>query len=412
MKTQCTVSIGSKDIKKKRKMYTPEALKNAVQAYNSSKSLSMRGVAETYGIPTATLARKVNNPTILNRKSGPSTVLDANEEKEIEQWIFDRAKMGIPVTKDDLLSAVETYVTSSNKNTPFIANRPGRHWYEGFKRRHPDITIRTPQHLSHKRAEVTREDLQDWFREQRDYLSSKNLLNICPTRVFNCDETNVALCPKSNKILTRKGSLTAYKITDDVKMGITVLFMYSAAGKRAPPMILFQYKEKLPKNIIAKIPTGWGIGISENGWMTLELFYEYMTNVFYLWLLQEKIEFPVVVYLDNHSSHLTMPLVKFCREKQIEIIGLYPNSTHVLQPLDIAFFHPFKEIWKKIVTKWKNENNMKELRKEYVGIVIKKALEAMAEEDIIKNGFRASGLVPFNPSAVNYDILDKKNQKT
>ena len=73
--------------------------------------------------------------------------------------------MGIPVTKYDLLSAVETYVTSSNKNTPFIANRPGRHWYEGFKRRHPEITIRTPQHLSHKKAEVTREDLQDWFRE-------------------------------------------------------------------------------------------------------------------------------------------------------------------------------------------------------------------------------------------------------
>ena len=237
------------------------------------------------------------------------------------------------------------------------------------------------------------------------------MLNICPTRVFNCDETNVALCPKSNKILTKKGSLTAYKITDDGKMGITVLFMYSAAGKRALLMILFQYNEKLPKNIIAKIPTGWGIGISENGWMTLELFYEYMTNVFYPWLLQEEIEFPVVVYLDNHSSHLTMPLVKFCREKKIEIIGLYPNSTHIMQPLDIAFFHPFKEIWKKIVTKWKNENNMKELKKEDVGIVIKKALESMAEEDIIKNGFRASGLVPFNPSAVNYDLLNKRKSK-
>ena len=62
-------------------MYTPGALKNAIQAFNASKSLSMRDVAKTYGIPTATLARKVNNPTTLNKKSGPSTVLDANEEK-------------------------------------------------------------------------------------------------------------------------------------------------------------------------------------------------------------------------------------------------------------------------------------------------------------------------------------------
>ena len=95
MENQCTVLIGSKDVKikkKKRQMYTPGALKNAIQASNASKSLSMRDVTKTYGIPTATLARKVNNPTTLNKKSGPSTVLDANEEKEIEQWIFDRAK--------------------------------------------------------------------------------------------------------------------------------------------------------------------------------------------------------------------------------------------------------------------------------------------------------------------------------
>ena len=35
----------------------------------------------------------------------------------------------------------------------------------------------------------------------------------------------------------------------------------------------------------------------------------------------------------------------------------------------------------------------------------------MAEEDIIKNGFRASDIVPFNPIAVNYDILNKIKSK-
>lgn len=414
VRRQPAVAVGGKEVKRKklkRKLYTSEALKNAIQAYSASQS-SLRVVARTYGVPPATLARKVKDPSTQGKRSGPSTVLDATEEEDIVQWIFDRAKMGLPVTKDDLIDAVGTYVSSTNKPNPFIANRPGRHWYEGFKRRHPDLTIRTPQHLSHKRADVTQEDLQDWFEEQKNYLSSKNLLDISPTRVFNCDETNVALCPKSNKILTKKGSLTAYKITDDVKIGITVLFMYSASGKRAPPMILFPYKEKLPRSIIAKIPTGWGVGISDNGWMTLELFYEYMTNVFYPWLLQEEIEFPVVLYLDNHSSHLTMPLVKFCREKKIEIIGLYPNSTHIMQPLDIAFFHPFKEAWKKTVTRWKTEKNMKELKKEDVGTVLKQTLESMQEEDIIKNGFRATGLVPFNPNAVDYDILNKKKEKS
>jgi len=55
---------------------------------------------------------------------------------------------------------------------------------------------------------------------------------------------------------------------------------------------------------------------------------EYITNIFYPWLVEQKTEFPVILYMDNHSSHLNLPLVTFCREKQIELTILPPNSTH------------------------------------------------------------------------------------
>lgn len=97
------------------------------------------------------------------------------------------------------------------------------------------------------------------------------------------------------------------------------------------------------------MPKGWGIGISESGWMTGETFYEYVVNIFYKWLLEEKIRFPVVLFLDGHSSHLTLNLSKFCKEHEIILIALPPNSTHIMQPLDISFFHPLKSAWRSAV---------------------------------------------------------------
>jgi len=78
--------------------------------------------------------------------------------------------------------------------------------------------------------------------------------------------------------------------------------------------------------------------------MTTESFCEYIANIFHPWLVTENVQFPVILYLDGYSSHVTIPLVSFCREKQIELIALYPDITHIMQPLDIAVFHPFKDI--------------------------------------------------------------------
>jgi len=147
--------------------------------------------------------------------------------------------------------------------------------------------------------------------------------------------------------------------------------------------------------------------------MTAETFYEYVTNVFYPWLLKEGTEFPVILYLDNHSSHVNIPLVHFCREKQIEIIALHPNSTHIMQPLDIAYFHPLKKIWKKTVLKWKNTTGFEQLKKENFPKVLKLTLDNFKNEKaIIVNGFKAARLVPFNRNAVDYDVLTRKKSKT
>ena len=43
---------------------------------------------------------------------------------------------------------------------------------------------------------------------------------------------------------------------------------------------------------------------------------------------------------DNLSSHISPNVIKACEEKEIKFVCLPPNSTHITQPLDVAFFKP------------------------------------------------------------------------
>ena len=94
----------------------------------------------------------------------------------------------------------------------YIDDRPSRHWYQAFHKRHPQLYIRKTQHLRLSRALVTREDLEEWFQEQDEYLNETNFKSVTLNSIFNCDETNIILCPESEKVFSRKGSRSMYSV--------------------------------------------------------------------------------------------------------------------------------------------------------------------------------------------------------
>ena len=152
-------------------------------------------------------------------------------------------------------------------------------------RRHNNLTKRIAQNLTTTRASVTEKDLRQWFSYVQHYLEKKNLLFIAPERIFNLDESAFMLVPKDNSVITQKGAKNVYQVVgSNEKACLTVLFVASAAGIMPPPMMLFDLKTTPRKNVLQRIPTGWGIGNTERGWITAESFYSYIANVFFKWL--------------------------------------------------------------------------------------------------------------------------------
>lgn len=49
-----------------------------------------------------------------------------------------------------------------------------------------------------------------------------------------------------------------------------------------------------------------------------------------------------LLFVDGYGSHHTYEFLKFCEYHKIKAVGMPPNTTHLLYPLDVFVFQPLK----------------------------------------------------------------------
>ncbi len=103
---------------------------------------------------------------------------------------------------------------------------------------------------------------------------------------------------------------------------------------------------------------------------------------------------------DNLVAHLSPYVLRMCEEYNIRYIFLPENSTHLLQPLDVAVFSPMKREWRRILADWKEESSQH--NQVYATIpksVFLSLLKKLLEKDYsgsVRIGFESFGLIPFS----------------
>ena len=68
--------------------------------------------------------------------------------------LLDMADMGYGLTIEDVKMVAYRIVVGSGRSHPFKEGSTGRDWYEGFLRRHPQLSLRKPEALSYTRAKM------------------------------------------------------------------------------------------------------------------------------------------------------------------------------------------------------------------------------------------------------------------
>lgn len=100
--------------------------------------------------------------------------------------------------------------------------------------------------------------------------------------------------------------------------------------------------------------------------------------------------------MDGHTSHMTLTLSQFCSNNKIILVALYPNATHILQPMDVGFFKPLKQNWRNARDTWNVENHNNIFKRENLAPLLETTIEKTLENpNTIPNAFRTCGMLVF-----------------
>lgn len=386
---------------KKRNTYIESDVQKALHEIKIGK-ISKKAASKIFNIPRSTLQFRLGS-NFSKVRPGPSTILTSEEEERMVHWIKISQQKGFPKRREDVTQAVKQFLLENDRPHPFgEENMPGKGWFKSFLTRHPSLSFRAPDPVSSASATVAISDINSWFDAIEKFLTDQDYIDILkdPTRIFNGDETNFLLCPKTKNVLAAKGARNVYEVDRGLaKANLTVMFTFSAAGVVSPPMVIYPYK-RVPEEIRKSLPKGWGMGVSDNGWMTKEIFYEYISKVLHPYLVQMGTKFPIIYFVDGHATHLTLSVSELCVRLQIILIALYPNATRILQPADVAAFKPLKTCWNNKVLEWRRCNPMGSLTKEKFAPLLFEVIGDSISAETIKSGFKSCGLYPFDKQAI------------
>lgn len=135
-------------------------------------------------------------------------------------------------------------------------------------------------------------------------------------------------------------------------------------------------------------------GATPSGWMTAEIFPDFLKH--FAKNTRCSKEKPLILLLDNLDSHLSIEGLDFCKANGITLLSFPPHCSHKLQPLDKSVYGPLKKYVNSACDSWMVNNPGKTMTIYDVPTVVKEALPLAATPSNITNGFKATGVFPFN----------------
>ena len=400
----CIYTMGDIEKKKNRK-YNEAVLKSAISSVLDSK-LSLYKASKEYNVPWSTLKinvervkkeREEGRTEIKMLKVGRPFSLSTELEIKLTSYIIQMQELGFGLSVNQIRQIAFSLAEAAGCKHFFNKNRgcAGWNWWVAFKERY-GLSLRTPENLSAGRAICSNPTMMaDFYTKLQTTLADHDLMN-CPERIWNCDETGLMYVNKPSKIVTKVGKKYVYNRTYAEKgTTTTVLACINAAGQFLPPMVIFKGVRNVPNLSKGALPNSL-TRLSQKGWINADLFFEWLQ------FFDKNISpaRPVLLIMDSHSSHLSPQVLEYAKSHQIILFTIPAHTSHILQPLDVGVFRPFKAAWRAELQTYKvNHPNSVPTRFDFHNFLTP-VYEKCFIPSNIRGGFRKAGIYPLDKDAV------------
>ena len=374
----------------KYKSWNEDRVSKAIEAVHK-ENLSVRRAALQFDVPKSTLHDRLTGKVVSGGQSGPMKYLSDEEEDELEEFLVGCASLGFARSRQQVIELVQEVVTRKQRDV-----RVSHGWWESFRRRHPNLSLRTASPVSYARMVGSDPRIIAKYFDLLEQTLVDNGIRDKPSQIFNLDETGMPLDPSPPHIVAARGTKNPSAIASGDKAQITVLACCSAAGYALPPFVIFDRLSLKPELTEGETP-GTIYGLSKKGWIDGDLFDMWFSRHF---LTHAPPVCPLLLLMDGHSSHYQPAVIRRAAEEGVIMFTLPPHTSHLTQPLDKGCFGPLKQHWQQECWKYITSCPGRVVTRYQFSELFRRAWEKAMTTTNIVAGFRTMGVYPLNRLAI------------
>ena len=328
-----------------------------------------------------------------NKIRGGPCALPKEVEDELVEHIKQLDELCFGITISDLrklafqlASAHEIHRFNEDKQSA------SKTWYYNFMKRHPDLSLRSPEATSLGRMKgFNREAVGDFFDKYYRLIEEHKLT---ADKIYNMDETGHSTVQVPSKVISVKGKKQVGAATSAERgTNTTGVYCHSAAGHFIPPMLIFKRK-RMADSLKEDAPNGTVFACTNNGWIDSDAFLQWLNH--FIKSVKASPDNKHLLLLDGHSSHTkNLKAIKLARDNGILMLSFPAHTTHRLQPLDVTFFKSLKN-WYNIEIENHLRTTGKAVGVHLISRFVGKSLLKAATMEAAVNGFKKTGLWPPN----------------
>ncbi|XP_030750606.1 uncharacterized protein LOC115878290 [Sitophilus oryzae] len=187
----------------------------------------------------------------------------------------------------------------------------------------------------------------------------------------------------------------------------------SASGSFIPPLLIFPRKRMSP-TLTKHGPVDGIYAVTDNGWSNEKCFLQWLEH--FKFHVNSNLENPVLLLLDNHYSHISLPIYNYCKGNGIVMLSIPPHTSHLsipphrLQPLDTSFFGPFKCAFNKECDLFLKTGKQEKITFADLAEIFNNAFVKIATMEKAISGFNSTGIYPFNPDKFTKEDFEAASQ--
>jgi hypothetical protein len=274
----------------------------------------------------------------------------------------------------------------------------GQLWIPHFIARNPRVASIVGRTIESARTTAANYDTIKAFLEL--FERTRIELGIQYEDIWNMDETGCALGVCTNaQVLASSSKKKAYIKSPEDREWVSTIETISATGVKLQCLVIFKGKHLQSTWFPAQNAPDWLYTTSENGWTSNSIGYEWLRRIF-IPNTSPSTGGHRLLLLDGHGSHIPIDFMWLCKINKIHLLYLPAHASHLLQPLDLAPFSVLKSRYRNEIRALSALDDAAPVKKERFVVSYNKARDEGLSERVIRAGWRAAGLCPYNPAVV------------